>query len=132
MNKTVKSFSVQVKQYSLVLIVFFLLVETIIEIMRKPIFTEKFYCSQQKLFSWLVKNRFSQLSDIPSSENSFSIKWKCFFNEFFIPASGNEFSVQQKQYCFIQSSAEDFKICGQQHFQEKNYFCSWKLNFFGQ
>ena len=54
MNKTVKSFSVQVKQYSLVLILIFLLVETIIEIMRKLIFTEKSHCSQQKLFLWLM------------------------------------------------------------------------------
>ena len=40
-----------------------------------------------------MKNSFSHLSDIPGCENSFSVKWKCFFNEFFIPASGNGKSI---------------------------------------
>ena len=40
-----------------------------------------------------MKNSFFHLSDIPCCENSFSVKSKCFFNEFFIPASGNGKSV---------------------------------------
>ena len=36
-----------------------------------------------------MKNSFFHFSDIPGCENSFSVKWKHFFNEFFIPASGN-------------------------------------------
>ena len=32
---------------------------------------------------------FFHLTDIPACENSFSVKWKRFINELFIPASGN-------------------------------------------
>ena len=58
----------------------------------------------------LVKNHFSHLSDISGREINFLLKWRRFYNEFLIPANGNKFSVLQKQYCFIQSFAEDFKI----------------------
>ena len=40
-----------------------------------------------------MKNSFFYLSDIPGSENSFSVKWKRSFNEFFIPASRNRKSI---------------------------------------
>ena len=52
---------------------------------------------------------------IAGSENSFSQR-KRFFNEFFIPASGNELSVKWKRYSFILSSFEDFKIRVEQPF----------------
>ena len=81
--------------------------------MQKAIFTEKPHCFQEQLFFSLVKNRFFHLSDIRDSESSFS-PGKRFFDKFFIPAIGNGFSVQQKQYWFIQSSVEDFEILEQQ------------------
>ena len=74
---------------------------TILEIMRKPIFTEKLHCTlaetvflarEKPFFSFFIVLFFILLSDIPGSENSFS-QGKGFFNEFFIPASGNKFSV---------------------------------------
>ena len=70
----------------------FLLMKTIIKTWR-PIFKEKRFCSQKKLVFWLVKNSFFDLSDIPGCENSFSVRGKRFFNEFFIPASGNGKSI---------------------------------------
>ena len=110
------------------MIAFFLLVVTIIEIMQKSIFTEKLHWSQQKLLFSLAKNRFFHLSDISGNENNFS-QGKRFFIEFFIPASGNEFSVQQKQYCFIQSSVEDFKIRRQRTFLRETSFKLLKTDF---
>ena len=99
------SFSIIVFQY---IIVF--LLEVTIEIIRKPIFTEKLHCSKQKLF-FLASEKpfFFQLSGIRGSENGFS-QGKLLFSKFFIQTIGSEFYVQQKQYYFIQNSVEDFKI----------------------
>ena len=53
-----------------------------------------------------------------------------FFNEFFIPASANRFSVWGKQHFFIESFAEVFEIRGvATFFKEKPYSCLWKLIF---
>ena len=73
-TKTVKSFSVQMKQYSLFKV--FLPVYTIIETMWKPIFKEELHCFYQKLFFWLAKIAFFRLVDIPGFENSIFVKWK--------------------------------------------------------
>ena len=62
-----------------------------------------------KLLSWLVRNRFFHLLDIPDCENSLSFG-NVFFNEFFISASGNGFFVEWKQYSFIQSFVEVSEI----------------------
>ena len=56
------------------------------------------------------KKQFFHLSDIPGCENSISVKWNHIFNEFFIPASENEFSLYWKQYSFIQSFVEVFEM----------------------
>ena len=59
------------------------------------------------------KNSSSHLSDISGCENDLSHKWK-----FLIPTSGNEFSVQQKQYYFTQNFVEDFKVRGSNFLRE--------------
>ena len=59
----------------------------------KTNFFKKKLCSQQELFFRLVKNSSFHLTDIPGCENSFSVKWKRFFNEFFIPGSRNGKSI---------------------------------------
>ena len=52
-----------------------------------------------------------------------------FFNEFFIPSSGNVFSVQWKQYSFIQRFAEAFEIRGQQLFLRETFFLFVETDF---
>ena len=70
--------------------------------MRKPIFT--------------VKNRFSHLSDIPGSGGSFSLKWKRFLNQFFIPACGNKFLSSRNSIVLFRALLKILK------FQNFKYF----------
>ena len=53
-------------------------------------FKKNFFTPSRNSFSGYS---FFHLTDIPACENSFSVKWKRFFNEFFIPASGNRKSI---------------------------------------
>ena len=115
---------VWVKQYSFIQSV--LLVGTIIETWR-PIFKEKRLWSQQKLLSWLVKNSFFHWSDIPGCENSFSGKWKRFFNEFFLSASGNQFSVKWKEYFLFRALQKLLKFGGGNSCLSKLIF--WLVEF---
>ena len=64
----------------------------IIEIMWNLIFTGKTSLLQAEIAFLPSEKPFFYLSDIQGSENSFSYK-KRFFNKFFIPTNGNEFSV---------------------------------------
>ena len=121
-TKPVKSFPVQVKQYSY--IQSFLLVETIIKTWW-PFFKEKLLCSQQKLFFRLVKNSFFHLSDIPARENSFSVKWKRFLSKLFIPVCGNGKSI-----FFIQSFVEAFEIRRWQFLLLETDFVASRTYFF--
>ena len=75
-------------------------------------------------FFWLVKNSFFHLSDIPGCEISFSVKWKLFCNKFFIPASGNKFSLQWKEFFFLlfRTLLKLLKFRGANR-------CLWKLIF---
>ena len=78
---------------------------------------KNFFAPNRSCFSGYWKRVFFYLSDIPGCENSFSVKWKRFLNEFFIPASGNGksislFRVLLKLLKFVGAS-----------------FCLWKLIF---
>ena len=85
--------------------------KAIIEIMWEPIFTEKLHCSQQKLFFWLVKNRFSHFSYIPVSENSFSFKQKRFLtNSSFWLVETNFLSSRNGIVLFSRASLKNIKF----------------------
>ena len=99
--------------------------------MQKPIFIEKPHCFQQKLFSWPVKKPFFfHLSDIRGSGNSFSQE-KSFSKEFFIPASGNEFSVSQKPHCLFRVLSKILNLGLATFFLKKLIFDRGNC-FFGQ
>ena len=87
-TKTRKSLPVYVKQCSF--IQSFLLVETIIGTWMTISFKKTSLLPSRSSFSGYS---FFHLTDIPACEKSFSVKWKRFFNEFFILASGNRKSI---------------------------------------
>ena len=96
-----------------------MLVGTIIEEMWKPIFFKKIHCSRQKLFFCLVKNNIVHLSDISGCEKRFS-----------------SFQLVEKDFLFSGNRILSFRVLlkflkfkGSNFFEEKPYFCSWKLIF---
>ena len=53
---------------------------------------------------WIVEYiffHFLRQQSTAASGNSSFFNWIIFFRQFFIPASGNELFVFQRQYCFI-------------------------------
>ena len=96
-----------------------MLVGTIIEEIWKPIFLKKIHCSRQKLFFCLVKNNIVHLSDISGCEKRFS-----------------SFQLVEKDFLFSGNRILSFRVLlkflkfkGSNFFEEKPYFCSWKLIF---
>ena len=91
---------------------------------------KKLLCSQQKLFFWLVKNSFFCLSDIPDCENSFSVKWKRFFNKFFVRLVETNFLSSGKSIFLFRALLKLLKFGGWQFLLVKTDFLTSRTYFF--
>ena len=101
------------------IIVFFLLVVTIIEIIRKPIFTEKLHCSQQKLFFWLVKNRFFFIYQIFQRVKTVSPRGNVFLMNFSFRLVETDSMSSRNSIIFFRALLKILKFGGSNLFKRK-------------